>query len=335
MLPKEGKMKRLYLIVGLLVLALLTACAGPQVKLFTDATDPLKEFTIEGTGGDKVLLIPVRGLISDSPREGLLRTSPSLVQEVVSQLRKAEKDKRIKAVLLKVNSPGGTGTASDILYHEILTYKERSRAKIVVSMMDMATSGGYYLSLPADEIMAHPTTITGSVGAIFIQPKAMGLMGKIGLGVDVQKSGKNKDMGSPFRESTAEEQKLLQATVESLADRFVSLVKKHRKLDPKALAEITTARIFMAEEALKMGLIDRIGYLSDAVKETKKLAGLADDARVVVYRHEEHPDDNLYSIATATSGDGKLSLVNIELPEILNQTTGFFYIWPGALGGSR
>jgi protease-4 len=328
-------MKKLYLVAGLLVLALLTACAGPQIKLFTEANEPLKEFTIEGSGADKILLIPVRGLISDSPREGLVTTRPSIVQEVVSQLKKAEKDKRIKAVLLKVNSPGGTGTGSDILYHEILTYKERSKVKVVVSMMDMATSGGYYMSLPADEIMAHPTTITGSVGAIFIQPKAMGLMGKIGLGVDVQKSGKNKDMGSPFRESTAEEQKLLQATVDSLGDRFVSLVRKHRKLDPKALEEMTTARIFTAEAALKLGLIDRIGYLGDAVKETKKLAGLPDDARVVVYRREEYPDDNLYNIATAASGDGRLSLVNVELPEALSLKAGFYYLWPGAIGGDR
>lgn len=328
-------MKRFSLVAVLLTLVLLTACAGPQVKLFPDTKDPLKEFTIEGSGEDKILLIPVRGLISDSPREGLITTNPSLVQEVVSQLRKAEKDKRIKAVLLKVNTPGGTITASDILYHEISAYKQRSSAKVVSAMMDLAASGGYYMSLPADLIVAHPTTLTGSVGVIFIQPKAMGLMGKIGLGVDVQKFGKNKDMGSPFRESTAEEQKLLQATVDRLGDRFVSLVKKHRKMDPQGLAEMSTARIFLAEEALKLGLIDRVGYLSDAVGETKRLAGLPDNARVVVYRREEYPDDNLYNIAATASGSARLSLVNIELPEVLNLSTGFYYLWPGAVGGGR
>ncbi|MGV8080130.1 MAG: signal peptide peptidase SppA [Syntrophales bacterium] len=328
-------MKRFYLIAGLLALFLVTACAGPQVKLFQDAKDPLKEFTIEGSGADKILLIPVRGILSDNPREGIIATNPSLVQEVVSQLRKAEKDKRVKAVLFKVNTPGGTITASDILYHEITSYKQRTGAKVVSAMMDMAASGGYYMSLPADVIMAHPTTLTGSVGVIFIQPKAMGLMGKIGLGVDVQKYGKNKDMGSPFRESTAEEQRLLQATVDRLGDRFASLVRKHRKLDAQALAEMSTARIFLAEEALKLGLIDRIGYLSDAVRETKKLAGLRDDARVVVYRRDEYPDDNLYNVSTAVSGSSKLSLVNIGLPEMLNLTTGFYYLWPGAVGGER
>lgn len=328
-------MKRLYLIAGMLVLFLLTACAVPQVKLFTDATDPLKEFTIEGSGGDKILLVPIRGVISDNPQKGLLSTSPSMVQQVVSQLKKAEQDKRIKAVLFKINSPGGSITASDLLYHEILSYKERTNAKVIVCMMDMATSGGYYMSLPADMIMAHPTSLTGSVGVIFLQPKVMGLMDKLGLGVDVKKYGKNKDMGSPFRENTEEEQKLLQITINHLGERFTSLVKKHRKLDPQALAEMSTARLFLAEEALKLGMIDKIGYLSDAVKETKLLAGLTGDARVVLYRRAEHPDDNLYSIAGAATGDSRLSLINIELPDSLNLTTGFYYIWPGAIGGDR
>ena len=328
-------MKSLYLIAGMLVLALLTACAGPKVKLFTDATDPLKEFTIEGSGGDKILLVSIRGLISDNPQKGLLSSSPSMVQQVVSQLKKAEQDKGIKAVLFKINSPGGTITASDLLYHEILSYKERTNAKVIVCMMDMATSGGYYMSLPADMIMAHPTSLTGSVGVIFLQPKVMGLMDKLGLGVDVKKYGKNKDMGSPFRESTEEEQKLFQITINHLGERFTSLVQMHRKLDPQALAEISTARLFLAEEALRLGLIDKIGYLSDAVKETKLLANLSGDSRVVLYRRAEHPDDNLYSIAGVATEDSRLSLINIELPESLNLTTGFYYIWPGAIGGDR
>jgi protease IV len=328
-------MKRFYLIAGLLVLSLLTACAGPQVKLFTNATDPLKEYTIEGSGGDKILLLPVRGFISDNPKKGLLGSSPSMVEQVVAQLKKAEQDKRIKAVLIKVNSPGGSITASDLLYHEILSYKERTNTKVIVCMMDMAASGGYYLSLPADTIIAHPTSLTGSVGVIFTQPRVMGLMDKLGLGVDVKKFGKNKDMGSPFRESTEEEQKLVQITINQLGERFTSLVKKHRKLDPQALSEMSTARLFLAEEALKLGLIDKIGYLSDAVKEAKQLAGLAGDARVVLYRRAEHPDDNLYSITGIAAEDPRLSFISVELPESLHLSTGFYYLWPGAIGGDK
>jgi len=324
-------MRTPYLVITMLILMMVTACSGPRIKLFSDTIDPLKEFTLEGSGTDKILLISVNGLISDRPKKGLIHTSASLVEQIVSQINKAEKDKQIKAVLFKINSPGGTITASDLLYHEISLFKERTGTKITVSMMDVATSGAYYISLPADLIMAHPTTVTGSVGVIYLQPKVGGLMDKIGLGVDVKKYGKNKDMGSPFRDSSEEEQKLMQKAVNDFGERFIRLVQKHRKPERQALSEISTARVFLAEEALKLGLVDKIGYLSDAVKESKMLAGISKDARVVVYRRNEFPEDNYYNTAGIASEDLNISVINIELPESLSLKTGFYYLWPGAI----
>jgi protease-4 len=324
-------MRTPYLVITMLILMMITACSGPRIKLFSDTIDPLKEFTLEGSGTDKILLISVNGLISDRPKKGLIHTSASLVEQIVSQINKAEKDKQIKAVLFKINSPGGTITASDLLYHEISLFKERTGTKITVSMMDVATSGAYYISLPADLIMAHPTTVTGSVGVIYLQPKVGGLMDKIGLGVDVKKYGKNKDMGSPFRDSSEEEQKLMQKAVNDFGERFIRLVQKHRKPERQALSEISTARVFLAEEALKLGLVDKIGYLSDAVKESKMLAGISKDARVVVYRRNEFPEDNYYNTAGIASEDLNISVINIELPESLSLKTGFYYLWPGAI----
>ena len=324
-------MRATRLITAIIVLVLLTACATPRIKLFTDAAEPLSEYTLEGRAPESVLLISVQGTISDTPQRGLVRSSPSTVEQIASQLKKAEKDERIKAVLFKVNSAGGTIMASDILYHEISSYRDRTGAKIIVSMMDVAASGAYYLSLPADLIMAHPTTITGSVGVIFLRPKVSGLMDKIGLGVDVTKFGKNKDMGSPFRDSTEEEKNIMQNVVNDFGERFIRLVQKHRKLKEPAMGEITTARIFTADEALKWGLIDKIGYLSDAVTEAKKLAGLAEDARVVVYRREKFPDDNYYNVAGAAWGNEHLPVINIALPDSFNLPAGFYYLWPGAI----
>jgi len=324
-------MRTPYLVITMLILMMITACSGPRIKLFSDTIDPLKEFTLEGSGSDKILLIPVNGLISDMPKKGLVHTSASVVEQIVSQISKAEKDKHIKAVLFKINSPGGTITASDLLYHEISLFKERTGTKITVSMMDVATSGAYYISLPADLIMAHPTTVTGSVGVIYLQPKVGGLMDKIGLGVDVKKYGKNKDMGSPFRDSSEEEQKLMQKAVNDFGERFIRLVQKHRKPERQALSEISTARVFLAEEALKLGLVDKIGYLSDAVKESKILAGVSKDARVVVYRCNEFPEDNYYNTAGIASEDLNISVINIELPESLSLKTGLYYLWPGAM----
>ncbi len=324
-------MKRYYFIILMSILVLIMGCAAPKFNIFSETPDPLKEYTLEGTGADKILLIPVNGLISDNPKKGLITATPSLVEQVVSQINKAQKDKQIKAILFKINSPGGTITASDLLYHEISAYKEKTGSKIVISMMDLATSGAYYMSLPADIIMAHPTTITGSVGVISLQPKVKGLMDKIGLGVEVQKVGKYKDMGSPFRDASDEERKLLQKVMNDFGERFIGLVKKHRKLTLQAITEISTARVFLADEALQMGLIDKIGYISDAVKETKKIAKISEDAKLIVFRRAEFPEDNYYNIAGAASENLNVSVINIELPEILSAKAGFYYLWPGAV----
>ena len=273
-----------FMVLILTSIVIMGGCAAPQVKLFSDASDPLKESIIQGTEKGKVLVISLQGVISTRPKEGTLRTMPSMVQEVVSQLRMAEKDKEIKCLLLTVDSPGGTATASDILYNEILAFKERTKVKIVVSMMDIAASGGYYVSLPADVIFAHPTTITGSVGVVFMRPNVTGLIDKIGFSMDVNKSGKNKDMGSPFRRPTAEETQMLQDLTDGLADQFLKLVAKHRSLEKTTLSTISTARVYLPTEAKALGLIDKIGYLDEAVAEAIEISGLPEKAKVVAYR---------------------------------------------------
>jgi protease-4 len=324
-------MRKILLFALATSLLLFMGCTVPKIRLFPSQADPLKEFTLEGKADQKVLVIPVRGIVTNHPKEGFIRTRPSMVQEVVSQLRLAEKDKNVKAVILKIDSPGGSVTASDVLFNEILTFKERTGATVVAAMMGVAASGGYYISLPADYILAHPTTITGSIGVIFMRPKVTGLMHKIGIGMDVSKSGVNKDIGSPFRPATAAEEKIFQDLTDRLGVRFIDLVAKHRKLDPAIIAEIATARIYLASEALELGLVDEIGYLENAVLQAKKLAQLPEDAKVVVYRRTEYPDDNIYNTSTRYGG-GDLSVISVDLlPDALNQfRTGFYYLWPVA-----
>jgi protease IV len=325
-------MRIINLILVVIVFTAITACSAPKINIFGETREPLREFTLSGSGEDKILLIPVYGLISDLPNKGLIRTAPSMVELVVAQLNKAASDPQVKTVLLEINSPGGSVTASDLLYHEIVSFKEKTGRKVIVAMMDFAASGGYYISLSADEIIAHPTTVTGSVGVIFLQPKFTGLMDKIGLGVDVKKFGKNKDMGSPFRDSTEEEQKIMQKMVNDFGDRFIELVKKHRRLDESSLAEVSTARVFTAGEAMKLGLVDKIGYLDDAVNDAKRITGKPADTRLVVYRRVAFPEDNYYNVAGVSAEKSNPSLVNVELPESLKFRTGFYYLWPAAAG---
>ncbi len=327
-------MKMRTLLVLMVFCVTAVGCSLPKFSLFPEA-GPLRELTLEGTGDQKILVVTIHGVISDQPQERLLRSKPSMVQEIVSHLRQAEKDPNIKALLLKVNSPGGTVTASDILYHEISAYKEKSGVKMIVSMMDLAASGGYYVSLPADWIMAHPTTLTGSVGVIFARPRLVELMEKVGAGMTVNKSGTYKDMGSPFRQTTEAEHALFQQLTDGLATRFLDLAMLHRKFEPNQREQIATARIFLAPEARDMGLVDELGYLSDAIVKAKVMAGLPADARVVTYRRETTENDNIYNPHPSGKQEpgGLGAAFPILAPLGFTLDPGFYYLWPEAFGG--
>ncbi len=313
-----------------LTVALCTGCIKPKITLFGDGSEPLEEYTLEGKGDDKILLLSIKGFIGEGSKGGLLTSKKSMVQEVAAQLKKAREDKAIKGLLLKVDSPGGSVTASDLLYHEILRFKDEKKLKVVAVLMGTAASGGYYVSLPADHIVAHPTTVTGSVGVISVIPKVSGMMEKLGLEVEVDKHGRNKDMGSPFRRSTPDERRILEGLVNGLGDRFVQLVSQHRKLTPDSLSDVATARIYLAEEAVQVGLVDEIGYLDDALKQVKRLAKIDKEAKLVVYRRHENPEDTIYH-AGAADLPASARLLDLGIIEPLSSLrSGLYYLWlPG------
>ena len=317
-----------------LVAVLVSGCGGINFNLWPDRAKPLKERVLEGKADGKVAIIPISGIISEAPQRDLIGKEPSMVQDVVAQLRLAERDPEVKAVLLKVASPGGTVTASDLLYHEIQVFKERKKVKVMAVMMNTAASGGYYVSLPADLIYAHPTTITGSIGVIFMRPKVTGLMDKMGVTVEIDKTGRNKDMGSPYRPVTPEEKELFKGLLDRMGKRFLDLVARHRKISPEQLTTAATARVFMADEALALKLIDKIGYLPEALQELKKQSGLAEDAKVVIYRRTALPDENIYSLGPEIEAAGRTALVDLPFSENLaGYQTGFYYLWaPGFKG---
>ena len=319
-------------IISVICLIVCSGCANIKLDFLVDKMDPLEEQTvIPGTSSSKILLINVDGFISQEGGLDFIRDNSSMVEDMVSQLRLAAKDMRIKAVLIKVNSPGGTSTASDIIYHEIMNYKQTTGNKVYAHMMDIAASGGYMISLPADKITAQPTAVTGSIGVIFLRPKLDGLCEKIGVSMYVSKSGENKDMGSPFRKESKEEEEIFQSIINGLNDHFYSLVQKHRKISPENLNKIKTARVFLADEALKVGLIDGIGYADDAITGCILDAGLDKFSKVIVYRRKEYPNDNIYN-TSRTSASGNYSLVNLGVLSTLgNMKTGFYYVWPGSL----
>lgn len=314
----------------LLATVLFVSACQPKINIFPDQSEPLEEFTLQGDGADKILLVQVNGTISTSSRSGLLVERPSLVQEVTSRLRKAAEDDAVKAVVLAIDTPGGSVTASDILYEEIMRHKQKTGNKTVALLMGLAASGGYYTAVAADSIIAHPTTITGSIGTIYIRPDVAALMNKIGVKAEVTKSGKYKDISSWFRDSTEEERAIMQQMINQLNARFLELVRTRRQLDDTRMHTIAQARVFTAAQARELGLVDGIGYAQEAFDQAKKLAGLEKDAKVVTYRRREFADDTPYNNMEAALG-GKSPLMEGAGRLLQALEPGFHYLWlPGA-----
>ncbi|WP_029898626.1 signal peptide peptidase SppA [Desulfohalovibrio reitneri] len=311
-----------------LALSLLAASCSTKVKVFDDYTDPLREVVLRGDADEKVLLLPIRGVITHEPDRGVFTTRPGTVQEVAAHLKKARKDPEIKAVVLTVNSPGGGVTASDVIHHQLTRFKEETGKKLVVCMLDVAASGGYYVSLPADRIYAHPTTVTGSVGTIFIQPQVAGLLDKLGVEVRAYTSGEHKDMGSPFRHPSPEEQRIFQDLIDEYSGRFLELVAASRPVKKDDLTRVADARIFTARQAQSIGLVDEIGFLEDALDGARTLAGLPDDARVVAYRRTVYADDTAYNPVTSGPGGRDPRILDLGPAEAArNLQTGFHHLW--------
>ena len=306
----------------------LSGCIFNQVSLFPRVA-PLKETVVEGSGTEKILLLDLSGVISEesiadggSPLGGGA-VEPSMVARVKEELQKATKDNHIRAVVLRINSPGGTVTASDIIYHEVMQFKEKTGKKVIASIGGIGASGGYYIAAAADQIVANPTAITGSIGVIMLHFNVQGLLEKIGVGTEAIKSGPYKDMASPFREISPEDRKILQDKINSMYERFLEVVAKGRKqIDPGEMRAIADGRIYTSEEAKKLNLIDQIGYLDAAINLAKQEAGLT-DAKVVLYNRPHRYANNIYS-KTALTPDWMSADPRSLLRE---RSSNFFYLW--------
>jgi protease-4 len=288
-----------------LALASLVALSGCSLVTvdFQPRIRPLEEQTVEGKGSSKILLLDLSGLLSEDVPGFSITTPPPrvpLLARVREELQKAERDERVKALIVRINSPGGTITASDILYHELLTFKARKKIPVIAVIMDVGASGGYYAALAADTIVANPTTITGSIGVMMITVNAQGLLEKIGVAPLAIKSGPMKDAGSPFRSLTEPERAVFQGIIDDMYGRFVGLIAQSRKMPEDRVRTFADGRVYTADQALRMGLVDRIAYLEDVVALAKERAGL-DEAKVVMYHRPKEYRANIYSLTPPPS----------------------------------
>lgn len=216
--------------------------------------------------GNKIGVIPIEGTILDS-------------EPVLSQLIQFKKEKQIKAIILRINSPGGGVAPSQEIYREI--NRTRKTKKVIASMGSLAASGGYYVASAADKIVANPGTLTGSIGVImeFIQVKE--LMDKLGLDMEILKSGEFKDIGSPHRKLTERDKALLMGLIDEIRNQFVDAVVRGRNLPKDKVREIADGRILSGEQAKALGLVDVLGNFRDAVDLAKDLTGVEGEVSLV------------------------------------------------------
>jgi protease IV len=216
--------------------------------------------------GEKVALIRIEGPIVDS-------------KNTIEELRDYVKDHSIKAIVVRVDSPGGAVAPSQEIYEEVK--KAVLKKNVVVSMGSVAASGGYYISSAATKIIANPGTLTGSIGVIMEVPNIEGLMNKIGVKTEVIKSGKHKDIASVFRGIGAEERGILQGVLDDVHWQFIKAVAEGRRIPPDEIKKIADGRVFTGNQALEKGLVDELGNLEDAIKTAGTLAGIKGEPEVV------------------------------------------------------
>ncbi len=307
--------------------AVATMQAGCITVNLIEPPGPVRETQISGTGDAKVLLLDLSGVIGSQDKDGLI-SQPGMLATFKEELTRASKDEKVKALVLRVNSPGGTVTASDILYHELKAFKTARRIPVIVSMMDVAASGGYYLAMAADSILVHPSTVTGSIGVIMLTVNARGLLEKVGVEANAITSGPRKDMGSPFRVMTSEEKDIFQGVIDSFYQRFLTVVQEGRpNLSLDQIKKLADGRIYSGEQAKAAGLVDDIGYLDEAIELAKKKAGVS-EARVVTYRRPGEYQHNIYSQALTGGGPAWSGLANFDLMSMVRGgTPQFMYLW--------
>jgi protease-4 len=250
------------------ILTVLAILAGIALLLGVALVVILKVFTHPSTPlfSEKIGVIQIEGRISDS-------------RVTTSQLVKFKKDKGIRAIILRINSPGGGVGATQEIYREVL--KTAKTKKVIASMSGVAASGGYYIASAADKIVANPGTITGSIGVLMEFIRLEDLLNKIGVNLEVLKSGEFKDIGSPHRKLTARERELINALVADIQRQFVEDVATGRNLSVEEVQEIADGRIFSGAQAKELGLVDVLGNFQDTVEIAKDMAGIKGEVALV------------------------------------------------------
>lgn len=293
-------------------LFLLSSIAFGQLAGLADQSAPAPTAPVHVSGpftGPAVALVDLEGPIVSGSTSGFSDVGVAAADDLIPIVEQAAANSDVRAIVLRVNSPGGGVVPSDRIYHALAEVDK----PIVVLMGDLAASGGVYVSMAADYIVANPNTLTGSVGVISQFPNAEELLDKLGVEIAVVKSGENKDFGSPYQPLEPEERELWQAIIDESYDRFVDIVAEGRGLSEEDVRAFADGRILSASQALELNLIDATGYEEDAIAEAASRGDISGEPRVIHYRR---PPAFLQFLSGGALPDG-LSL--LRLPSDLQQ----------------
>jgi protease-4 len=278
-------MRKHPLLLGMLVFGVLLSLFLVSIWVFSFFSSPEQSLW----GNEKIAIIEIKGVILDS-------------QPVVEKLIKFRKNEKVRAIVLRIDSPGGGVGPAQEIHAEVK--KVELEKKVLVSMGSVAASGGYYIACAADKIIANPGTITGSIGVIVESLNVEDLFRKIGLRSTVIKSGRHKDIGSPLRKMTAEEKRLLQGVLDSVHEQFIHAVAEGRRLPLEKVRGLADGRIFSGDQAKNLGLIDNLGDLQDTIAMAAKMAGIKGEPEVI------YPEKKRFSLLDLILDETVLKLLD-------------------------
>jgi protease-4 len=323
-LPSPALLLLLFLLAspGCIVIPVGDLLRGPALE---------EQVLVEGAGffsKDKIAVIDLDGVIRGAEEPSLFSPGENVLAETIAELDMARDDPQVKAVVLRISSPGGEVTACDILHREIRKFREETRVPVIASIADLGTSGAYYVAVASDAIYAHPTSTVGSIGVVLHHFNLAGLMGKIGVESSPVKSAPMKDINSLFRPMTEGERNVLQKLVDDMYERFVSVVVAGRPaLKPEEARAVADGRVVSGGEALKLKLVDKVGYLQDAIEEARARSQI-ESPTIVRYARSRRSGANVYSesgLGVAASRGVELSIRATEM-----SPPKLYYIWqPG------
>ncbi len=317
-------------LLAALALTGLTGCVSVDLEgvFRPEVREHVVEQATQSTS-NKILLLDLTGIISSDGLVGLPFVSESTPDLVKLALNRAERDSHVRAVVLRLDSPGGGVGATDSVYHELVAFKQRTGLPVLAAINGLGCSGGYYVACAADRIYVCPTGVVGSIGVIARFPRLRGLADKIGYDEVVLKTGAMKDLANPLRDMAPAERDVLQGLIDAMYARFLAVVVAGRSGQfptVDALRPLADGRVFTPEQARAAGLVDGIAHLPDVIAAARTAAGIP-AAHVITYAGGRGTDANIYSRG-APGLSPQVNLVNVDLAAGLPRAGyGFHYLW--------